>query len=251
VFDWVAPLYQERLALGKDRRGHLLKLALNSIYGKLAQRSGSAPYHDAAAAGLITAMTRARIIEAIAHNPKAVFAVATDALFAFEPLPLDIGDDLGQWERKIWHDLFIVRSGVYWSPSNLKTLVKSRGAPRFVIEKAASGGSAAERPGAPSRRFVYGRQSVRPRRVSGKAGDARLGRRQQLADGLSLRRRRSRPYRCVCRGAGEPASRPDFCEWRTGSSGGSATNSGHPDCFYGRWRRGLDWLSRQHSTTRR
>jgi hypothetical protein len=137
VFDWVAPLYQERLALGKDHRGRVLKFSLSSIYGKLAQRSGSAPYHDMVAAGLITAMTRARIIEAIALNPKAVFAVATDAVFSFERLQrLDIGGGLGQWEEKKWDDLFIVRSGVYWSPSDLKTLVKSRGAPRSVIEKA-------------------------------------------------------------------------------------------------------------------
>jgi hypothetical protein len=136
VFDWVALLYQERLALGKDHRGRVLKLSLSSIYGKKAQRSSSSPYHDMVAAGLITAMTRARIIEAIALNPKAVFAVATDAVFSFEPLRLDIGEGLGQWEKKEWDDLFIVRSGVYWSPSNLKMLVKSRGAPRFVIEKA-------------------------------------------------------------------------------------------------------------------
>jgi hypothetical protein len=137
VFDWVAQLYQERLALGKDRRGHLLKLALASFYGKLAQRSGSAPYHDTVAAGLITAMTRARVIEVIARKPEAVFAVATDAVFSFEPLKLDIGDGLGQWEEKIWPDLFIVRSGVYWSPSNRKETVKSHGAPRSVIGDAA------------------------------------------------------------------------------------------------------------------
>lgn len=89
-------VYRQRVALGKDTRGYPLKLALNSLYGKLAQRSGSGPYHDAAAAGLVTAMTRARLIEAIAYDPEAVVIAATDGVFSLRPLPLDIGDGLGQ-----------------------------------------------------------------------------------------------------------------------------------------------------------
>src|SRR5262249_52527490 len=44
---------------------------------------------------------------------------------------------LGQWEERIWQDLFVVKPGVYWSPSDLQTSVKSRGAPRTVIGAAA------------------------------------------------------------------------------------------------------------------
>jgi hypothetical protein len=44
-----------------------------------------------------------------------------------------IGEGLGQWEEKVWPDLFIAQSGVYWSPSDLALSVKSRGAPRSVI----------------------------------------------------------------------------------------------------------------------
>jgi hypothetical protein len=63
--------------------------------------------------------------------------LATDAAFSRERLSLDVGEGLGQWEEKVWPDLFIAQSGVYWSPSDLNLLVKSRGAPRSVIGPAA------------------------------------------------------------------------------------------------------------------
>lgn len=140
-YDWVPPMYQERKRLGKDTRGYPLKLGLNSLYGKTAQRVGRAPYQDAVAAGLITAMTRARLIEAIGHAPDAVVMIATDAVFSTKPLPLDIGDGLGQWEAKEWPDMFVVKPGVYWSPKKLELgeemSIKSRGVKRTIIGKAA------------------------------------------------------------------------------------------------------------------
>jgi hypothetical protein len=94
----VPELYETRKQLGSNTRGYPLKLCLNSLYGKMAQRSGRGPYHDAVAAGLVTAMARARLVEAVGHNPEAVVMIATDAVYSTEPLPLDIGDGLGQWE---------------------------------------------------------------------------------------------------------------------------------------------------------
>ncbi len=137
LFDWVDELYDLRRGLGPDARGEPLKFALNSLYGKLAQRSGRAPYHDAVSAGLITAATRARLIEALAQDPEAVFMLATDAVYSARPLSLDIGDGLGQWDAKVWPDLFVVQPGVYWSPSKQEESLKSRGAPRSVIGDAA------------------------------------------------------------------------------------------------------------------
>jgi hypothetical protein len=63
--------------------------------------------------------------------------LAADAAFSRERLSLDVGEGLGQWEEKVWPDLFIAQSGVYWSPSDINLLVKSRGAPRSVIGPAA------------------------------------------------------------------------------------------------------------------
>jgi hypothetical protein len=136
-FDWVRALYEERRRIGSNTRGYPLKLALNSLYGKMAQRSGRGPYHDPVSAGLITAITRARLVEALGQDPHSVVMLATDAVFSTRPLPLDAGEKLGQWEKKIWPDLFIAQPGVYWSPSDLEKSVKSRGAPRSVIGPAA------------------------------------------------------------------------------------------------------------------
>ena len=135
--DWVDEYYDLRRRLGPDTRGQPLKFALNSLNGKLAQRSGRGPYHDPVSAGLITAATRARLIEALAQDPGAVFMLATDSVYSTRPLPLDIGDGLGQWEAKVWPDIFVVQPGVYWSPSDQERSLKSRGAPRSVIGKAA------------------------------------------------------------------------------------------------------------------
>jgi DNA polymerase type B, organellar and viral len=136
-FDWVQGIYEERRRIGSKTRGYPLKLGLNSLYGKMAQRSGRGPFHDAVSAGLITAITRARIIEAIGQDLEAVVMLATDAVFTTRPLLLDIGGGLGQWEENVWPDLFIAQPGVYWSPSDLEASVKSRGAPRSIIGDAA------------------------------------------------------------------------------------------------------------------
>ena len=114
-----------------------MKLGLSSLYGKMAQRCGRGPYHDAVSAGLITALTRARLLEALGQDPKAVVMLATDAVFSRRPLALNIGKGLGQWECHEWPDLFIAQPGVYWSPPDLSERVKSRGAPRSVIGEAA------------------------------------------------------------------------------------------------------------------
>jgi hypothetical protein len=136
-FDWVRDLYEERRRLGSKTRGYPLKLGLNSLYGKMAQRCGRGPYHDAVAAGLITAIARAWLIEPIGQDPHSVLMAATDAVFSMRPLSLDIGDGLGQWEETRWDDLFIAQPGVYWPPSDLPKSVKSRGAPRSIIGPAA------------------------------------------------------------------------------------------------------------------
>jgi hypothetical protein len=144
-YDWINDVYAERQRLGGSTKGYPLKLALNSLYGKRAQRSGRGPYHDVVEAGLITAITRARIMEAVGQDPEGVVMIATDAVMTSRRLALDIGKGLGQWEEKIWPDLFIAQPGVYFSPtrlgnnsaSELTDGIKSRGVKRSVIGKAA------------------------------------------------------------------------------------------------------------------
>jgi hypothetical protein len=132
-FEWVKDVYGERRRLGSDTRGYPFKIALASLFGKTAQRCGRGPYHDIVSAGLITATTRASLLEPLGQKPRSVVMLAADAAFSRERLSLDIGEGLGQWEETVWPDLFIAQPGFYWSPSKLEELVKSRGAPRSVI----------------------------------------------------------------------------------------------------------------------
>lgn len=126
-FDWVADLYEERRRIGKAVRGIPLKLGYNSIYGKQAQRIGTPRWANPINAGLITAITRAKLNDAIASaaDPRDVAMIATDGIYSVgRPIPLDAGEGLGQWEVKSYPRLFIVRPGLYWPPKPRKAAGK-------------------------------------------------------------------------------------------------------------------------------
>lgn len=119
---WVEAVFAERVRLGKDK-GIPIKLGINALYGKLAQRKGAATYQNAVWAGLITAMTRAKLNDAIKrvgqHN---VVMIATDAIYTInKPAPVDRGDWLGQWGCEEYPHMFIVMPGLYWGPKRIKT----------------------------------------------------------------------------------------------------------------------------------
>src|SRR5690242_18808454 len=135
----VRDVYERRQALDRESpgAGTPLKLAGAALWGKLAQRAGKAPWHDTIDAGLVCAITRAALNDAIALDPGAVLMVATDALYTTRPLPLDVGEGLGQWKETVLPDLFIVKPGVYWSPSNLEASLKTQGTEQSIIGAAA------------------------------------------------------------------------------------------------------------------
>jgi hypothetical protein len=112
----VQRLYARRLELGKGARGIVLKLALNSLYGKSAQRvGGGGKFRCLVRAGLITATTRAMLLEAVAlaRDPWNVLELATDSVLSREPLALPPGTALGSWEEKPWpHGAFLIRPGM-------------------------------------------------------------------------------------------------------------------------------------------
>lgn len=130
-FDWVDQLYEYRKSIGGSGPGYPIKLGINSLYGKLAQRKGNGSYNNMIWAGLITAMTRTKLNDAIrssmdSHGPGRIVMVATDAVYSLDPLPaLDCGDKLGDWEAVELDGLFIVQPGLYWCPAKRKK--KSRG----------------------------------------------------------------------------------------------------------------------------
>ena len=129
-FDWVKKIYEYRKSLGPDTKGKPIKLGINGLYGKLAQRIGAAPWRDYVMAGLMTAITRAKLIDAYAQAPADILYIATDAIYSRSRLKLDTGKDLGQWTETKRNGIFIVQPGIYWS-GNAKP--KTRGIPQSVI----------------------------------------------------------------------------------------------------------------------
>ncbi len=124
-FEWVEPLYDYRRSIGSSGPGYPIKLGINSLYGKLAQRKGNGTFNNMVWAGLITSRTRASLNDAITLSPGSIIMVATDAVYSFDKLALPLGDDLGQWDHAKLDGLFIVQPGLYWCPARRKR--KSRG----------------------------------------------------------------------------------------------------------------------------
>lgn len=135
-FHWVPELYSQRKALGKDVRGRVLKIALASIYGKLAQSIGDPVYSNPVWASLITGTVRATLLEAALQVKRGrdVIMLATDGLFCEEPRDLSIGSQLGQWDLTIHEPgMMVVQSGLYFLPG---TTPKTRGVPMVrLLEK--------------------------------------------------------------------------------------------------------------------
>jgi hypothetical protein len=142
-FDWVEDYYETRRAIGKGRRGLPIKLGLNSLAGKFAQRLGSRTWGNKIWAGLITANTRATLNDAIRLvGPRNVAMIATDAIYTTgKRAPVKAGPLLGQWEVNRHPSLFIVKPGLYWPPKPQNEALrawkfKTRGLSPKFFEKA-------------------------------------------------------------------------------------------------------------------
>lgn len=142
--------YLQRIQWGAEGRGIVVKLGLNSMYGKTAQTVGKNPkYRCRVTAGMITSMTRARILEAIASAKDrwAVIYIATDGIISTEeivpPEPADNSTKagacnsgkamLGAWEHTVSDGAFhMLQPGFYFSLTDKKK-VKTRGTPADAI----------------------------------------------------------------------------------------------------------------------
>lgn len=129
-FAFVEDLYGRRRALkegdGYDIREKVIKLGLNALYGKVAEgahvygrRGGKdnirkPKFQSYVYAGLITSMTRARLLDAAMLDPCHVIAFATDCVFSRVLLPLELSDALGGWSSKgLRVNGLFVQPGVY------------------------------------------------------------------------------------------------------------------------------------------
>ena len=128
-FDYLRALYQQRLEYksAKDSREHVIKLIINSSYGKLAQTSKTymvdgemsidiPRWQSLIYASWITADTRSKLLMCIAQKPLDIVFLATDGLVSEEPIDVAIGGELGEWEYERLRWLFVVQSGVYFWP---------------------------------------------------------------------------------------------------------------------------------------
>lgn len=147
-FHFIPELYAQRQELKRKKDGaHVgIKLALNSMYGKTAQQVGwnydkygnvrVPTYHQLEWAGYVTSWCRAHVLRAAMQKPGSVIAFETDALFTSEPLDLDIGPGLGQWEETVFNSLTYVQSGHYYGTlSNGEEIVKCRGIDKGFVTR--------------------------------------------------------------------------------------------------------------------
>lgn len=150
--------YRERLAIGKEGPGIVLKLGCNSCYGKTAQFIGGEPgfFTSWIWAGMITSGCRAQILEAMALHKDLnnLLMIATDGIASRErlqmPIPRNTGtfdcvDEKGQpankplggWEEKeLTKGLFLARPGIYFplNPTPKEIMkVRARGIGRASV----------------------------------------------------------------------------------------------------------------------
>lgn len=137
-FAFVPELYRERQVLKRIGNGaHVgIKLALNSMYGKLAQQVGAReydngwrlpPFHQLEYAGYVTATCRGKVYIAGIEDLRNVIAYETDALFTCEPVSVNESEELGDWEATRFDNLTYVQSGLYYGDSNGQRIAKTRG----------------------------------------------------------------------------------------------------------------------------
>jgi hypothetical protein len=143
-FSWIRDVYEMRVRLGKDTLGLVLKLALNSLYGKIAQSIGSPKYANPIWASFITAFCRTQV-QSLVHSGSGhrrgtcgsdIVMVATDAVFATSPLRgVTDSKDLGGYSiDSLPSGMFIVQPGMYYAGGEARK-PKTRGVPRNRMEE--------------------------------------------------------------------------------------------------------------------
>lgn len=135
-FEWITDTYALRQRYKREGNGaeKALKLQMNSMYGKMAQRVGwnektrKAPsWHCLEWAGWVTSHCRAQILEAANMARYDLVSIETDAVFSLKPLPLKTGTGLGYWEETKFDDFVSLQSGCRFGRQGNEWLAKYRG----------------------------------------------------------------------------------------------------------------------------
>jgi hypothetical protein len=123
-FAFVERVYAARRKLKAEGHGaeKILKLGLNSLYGKTAQRKGmmlhgqrhGGPFFQLEWAGYTTSYVRALLFMVAIQYPDLIISTATDAIYSMVELGLETSDQLGGWTLEEFDHGLFVQSGVYW-----------------------------------------------------------------------------------------------------------------------------------------
>lgn len=138
-FAFIHELYQYRAMLRElgDEAHIAIKLGLNSLYGKCAQKKsyrGRPPsWRSYMIAGAITSTCRTMLLRAALSSPETVVMFATDGIASTKPLDLPLGEQLGLWEESHYDEFRLYQAGMYWHRKGEKVKAKTRSiSPRAV-----------------------------------------------------------------------------------------------------------------------
>ena len=135
-FKEIPNIYLERLRIGKESAGIVLKLGINAVAGSVMQTVGQRRYYNAVWAGMITSGCRAQNLELMARYERLedLIMIATDGQWGLVlpdlPKPKHTGTDievidkttgkavnkpLGSWEKNVFEEgVFMARPGIYF-----------------------------------------------------------------------------------------------------------------------------------------
>jgi len=115
-FAWVKDLFEKRKEAKKRGDGALvqtMKLMMNSIYGKTAQKkNGIGVLTNFCYASYITARARLQMFDVVKENYDVIVNVATDGILALSKLNLPVSDKLGEWEYNEYTRGIVIGNGI-------------------------------------------------------------------------------------------------------------------------------------------
>lgn len=100
-------VYQMR----QERPSVFIKKFMASMYGKTIQQAGHSQVYNSFYAALVTGYTRAQLIP---HLSRDVICILADSFVSLTEIPaLDVGPQMGQWDRTTWTRGVFVKTGIY------------------------------------------------------------------------------------------------------------------------------------------
>lgn len=137
-FQFITGMYSQRQEWKRTGKAEqlALKLAMNSIYGKLAQRigweqKGDAPtFHQLEWAGWVTSYVRAELFRTLWQLGNDIISVETDGIYTSRDpatIGIEASSDLGGWTVTRYEEILYLQSGTYFARDGDEWISKYRG----------------------------------------------------------------------------------------------------------------------------